>query len=198
MKRTKEDADLTKKKLLDTAFKEFLDTGIHKSKLESIAGKAGVTRGAFYWHFNDKDDLLDSIVEYKDLESLEIAGEIFSSKLDPFKKLKKIVGLNFPDFSNTAKEKKYVRMKVELYSYLNKKGDKRKVAEHFIQMCKDLLDECKQKNELKYNIDTESAAQTILCICAGSYIRFNTIPKKLQSIKRSKKIALDYLNLIHK
>lgn len=198
MKRTKEDADQTKRKLLDSAFKEFLKTGIDKSRLEIIAGKAGVTRGAFYWHFNDKHDLLDSLVEHKDLESLEKVGEIFNSKLQPFEKLKRIVGLNFPEFSNKTKEKQYIRMKIEFYNYLNKKGDKRKLAEHFIIVCKALLDQCKGNNELKNNIDTEAVAQTILNICAGSYIRFNSLPKKLQSIRCSKKIAIDYLNLIHK
>lgn len=197
MKRTKEDADQTKRKLLDSAFREFLRNGIDKSKLEIISGKAGVTRGAFYWHFNDKHDLLDSLVEHKDLESLSITGEIFNSKLPPFEKLKKIVSLNFPELSNKTKEKQYVRMKVELYNYLNKKGDKRKIAEHFMRMCKVLLDQCKKNNELKNNVDTEAASQTILYICAGSYIRFNSLPEKLKSIRRSKKIAMDYLNLIH-
>ena len=198
MKRTKEDAEQTRKKLLETAFKEFMDTGFHKSNLESIASKAGVTRGAFYWHFNDKDHLIDSIIEYKDLESLTMVNEIINSDADPFEKLKKLVSLNFPEFSSKAKEKKYVKMKVELYNYLNKNGDKRKIAEHFIRISKELLDECKKRNELKTGMDTEAAAQTILSICAGSYIRFNSLPKKLRSIQNSKKIALDYLKLIHK
>ncbi|MDQ3021589.1 MAG: TetR/AcrR family transcriptional regulator [Bacteroidota bacterium] len=198
MKRTKEDAELTKKHLLEIAFKELINSGFENTGLEFISGKAGVTRGAVYWHFKNKDDLLDSIIEYKDLESLKIAAEIVNSKLEPFEKLKKLVGLNFPELDSPLKEKKYVRMKVELYNYLNKKGDKQKVAENFIKMCKDLLDECKKRNELKSGIDTESTAHTILSICAGTYIRFNSVPEKLRSIGNSKKIALDYLNLIHK
>ncbi|MBK8551199.1 MAG: TetR family transcriptional regulator [Ignavibacteria bacterium] len=198
MKRTKDDAELTKKKLIEFAFKELINSGFENAGLESIAVKAGVTRGAVYWHFKNKDDLLDSIIEYKDLESLKLAGEIFNSEQDPFEKLKQLVSLNFPEFSSPAKEKRYIRMKVELYNYLNKKGDKRKIAENFIKMCKDLLDECNRKNELKSGIDTESAAHTILSICAGSYIRFNSVPEKLRSISQSKKIALEYLNLIHK
>ena len=198
MKRTKEDAELTKKTLLEIAFKELVKSGFENTGLESISEKAGLTRGAVYWHFKNKDDLLDSIIEYKDLESLEVASDICDSDLEPFEKLKKLVSLNFPEIENRTKEKNYVRMKLELYNYLNKKGDKRKVAESFIKMCKDLLDECKKRNELKNGIDTEAAAHTILCICAGSYIKFNSIPENLRSIKLSKKIALEYLDLIHK
>ncbi|MEO8664380.1 MAG: hypothetical protein ABI462_02695, partial [Ignavibacteria bacterium] len=72
------------------------------------------------------------------------------------------------------------------------------VAGSFIQMCKELLDECKKRGELKTGISTQSAAHTILAICAGSYIRFNSVPENLRTIKQSKKIALDYLKLIHK
>lgn len=198
VKRTKEEAGFTKKTLLEIAFKELVKSGLENTGLESIAENAGVTRGAVYWHFKNKDDLLDSVIEYKDLESLNIASEIFNSDQEPFEKLKKLVSLNFPEFSSPAKERQYVRMKLELYNYVNKKGDKRKIIEGFIQMCKDLLDECNKKNELISGIDTESAAHTILSICAGSYIRFNSVPKNLRSIKQSKKIALVYLDLIHK
>ncbi len=198
MKRTKEDAEITKKLLLEIAFKELVKSGLENTGLESIAEKAGVTRGAVYWHFKNKDDLLDSVIEYKDLESLKLASEIFNSSQEPFEKLKQLVSLNFPEFTSTVQERKYVRMKLELYNYVNKNGDKRKIAEGFIKMCKDLLDECKKKDELKSGIDTESAAQTILSICAGTYIRFNSVPEKLKNITQSKKIALDYLNLIHK
>lgn len=197
MKRTKDDAELTRKNLLEIAFKELISSGFENTGLEAIAEKAGVTRGAVYWHFKNKDDLLDSIIEYKDLESMTLASEIFNSDHEPFEKLKQLVSLNFPEFSSHAKEKRYVRMKVELYNYLNKKGDKRKIAENFIKMCKDLLDECNNRNELKNGIDSVSVAHTILTICAGSYIRFNSVPENLRSLSQSKKIVLDYLNLIH-
>jgi AcrR family transcriptional regulator len=198
MKRTKEDAELTRKNLLEIAFKELLKTGLENTGLELISEKAGVTRGAVYWHFKNKDHLLDSIIEYKDLESLEIASKIFNSELEPFEKLTQLVSLNFPEFDTSAKEKKYVRMKVELYKYLNKNGDRRKIAEKFMYMCKTLLDECKKRNELKSGIDTVSAAHTILSISAGSYIRFNSVPENLRTISKSKKLVLDYLDLIHK
>lgn len=198
MKRTKEEAEITKKTLLETAFNEFLNTGFEKTSLEVIAKKAGVTRGALYWHFKDKDGLLDAVIKFKDNESLQVSSEIFSLQADPFEKLKSLVSLNFPEYGSISKEKKYVRMKVELYNYLNRKGDKRKVAEKFMETCRLLLDECRKRNQLKDGIDTESAAHTILSICAGSYIRFNSVPGKLKSISKSKKIALDYLNLIHK
>ena len=58
MRRTKEDAELTKQAILDAAEQMFCIEGYASATLEKISRAAGVTRGAFYWHFRDKHDLL--------------------------------------------------------------------------------------------------------------------------------------------
>jgi TetR/AcrR family acrAB operon transcriptional repressor/TetR/AcrR family transcriptional repressor of mexAB-oprM operon len=40
-----------------------MDKGVAKTSLETIARKAGVTRGAVYWHFRNKADVLDAMLE---------------------------------------------------------------------------------------------------------------------------------------
>lgn len=57
MRKTKQEADETKKKLLLAAYNIFSRDGFDKSSLENIAAEAGMTRGALYWHFTDKNDL---------------------------------------------------------------------------------------------------------------------------------------------
>lgn len=51
-RRTAEDAEKTKKKLLLTALQCFLEVGYSQAKLEDIAARAGLSRGALYWHFD--------------------------------------------------------------------------------------------------------------------------------------------------
>lgn len=58
VRRTKTEAEATRESLLDAAEQVFLEKGYAKSSLEEIARRAGVTRGAVYWHFSDKADLL--------------------------------------------------------------------------------------------------------------------------------------------
>jgi TetR/AcrR family acrAB operon transcriptional repressor/TetR/AcrR family transcriptional repressor of mexAB-oprM operon len=53
-RRTKEDAEKTRESLLDAAERVFLRRGVAKSTLEEIAREAGLTRGAVYWHFENK------------------------------------------------------------------------------------------------------------------------------------------------
>lgn len=53
----------TKKKLLESAKKEFLEKGYMRASLRNICKNAGVTTGALYFFFRDKKDLFASLVE---------------------------------------------------------------------------------------------------------------------------------------
>lgn len=61
-RRTKEDAAATRDALLDAAEAVFSARGIASASLTDIAAAAGVTRGALYWHFRDKADLLQAML----------------------------------------------------------------------------------------------------------------------------------------
>ena len=63
MRRSKADAEQTRLKILDAAERLFCTRGIAQTTLEGIAREAGATRGAFYWHFKDKADILTAICE---------------------------------------------------------------------------------------------------------------------------------------
>lgn len=63
MRRTKEDAELTRQALLKAAIKVFSRQGYAATRLEDIAEAAKVTRGAVYHHFGGKAELFAEIVE---------------------------------------------------------------------------------------------------------------------------------------
>ena len=63
MRRSKEDAEQTRQAILDAAEEMFCNLGVAASTLAKISSRAGVTRGAFYWHFKDKADLLQALHE---------------------------------------------------------------------------------------------------------------------------------------
>ena len=60
-RKTKDDAQLTCAALLDAAERVFYDHGVAGTTLNDIASAAGLTRGAIYWHFKDKGDLLQAL-----------------------------------------------------------------------------------------------------------------------------------------
>ena len=59
----KNENDYEKRKLLiEAAKKEFLEKGYNKASLRNICAKAGMTTGALYFFFNNKENLYSSIV----------------------------------------------------------------------------------------------------------------------------------------
>ena len=74
-RRTKEDALATREALLDAAERMFEQRGVSRTSLNDIAQAAGVTRGAVYWHFKDKADLFNAMMERVTLPlESELAG----------------------------------------------------------------------------------------------------------------------------
>ena len=62
-RRTKADAQTTRNNLLDAAEQLFQSRGVSHTSLNDIATAAGTTRGAIYWHFKDKADLFNAMME---------------------------------------------------------------------------------------------------------------------------------------
>jgi TetR/AcrR family acrAB operon transcriptional repressor len=63
VRRTKEDAQETRNRILDTAVEVFSRQGVAQTSLNDIAKEAGVTRGAIYWHFANKVAMFDAMIE---------------------------------------------------------------------------------------------------------------------------------------
>ncbi len=62
-RRTKQEALATRHRLLDAAELLFHAQGVSNTSLQQIAQQAGATRGAIYWHFKDKADLFNAMME---------------------------------------------------------------------------------------------------------------------------------------
>jgi AcrR family transcriptional regulator len=54
----KEPKDKRINDILDSAIQEFVDKGYENASMESIASRAGLTKGGLYYHFKSKDDIL--------------------------------------------------------------------------------------------------------------------------------------------
>lgn len=62
-RRTPEEAAQTRQALLLAALDVFSEKGVAGGTLKEIAARAGVTHGALYWHFGNRQVLLESLFE---------------------------------------------------------------------------------------------------------------------------------------
>ena len=80
----------TANRILREAMRIFLEKGYHGTSIDDITHAAGLTKGALYWHFRSKEDLLRRIVaEYEKgfLDGLiNAVGEVKGGVSDKFDK----------------------------------------------------------------------------------------------------------------
>lgn len=62
-RKTNEQAQETRERILTGALNVFSEKGFSRSTLGDIAKHIGMTRGAVYWHFKDKRELLVELIE---------------------------------------------------------------------------------------------------------------------------------------
>lgn len=106
------DYEFTHKKLIESAKIKFLEKGYEKANVREICKGAGVTNGAFYKHFGDKESLFSEIVDptikklFDIYDQAEVKCLSFLDAKD-FKSMQKIsaeTAIEFVDFIFEHKE----------------------------------------------------------------------------------------------
>ncbi|MCR5763264.1 MAG: TetR/AcrR family transcriptional regulator [Treponema sp.] len=72
----------TKEKLMKSAKAEFMEKGYMSASLRTICKKAGVTTGALYFFFKDKEDLFASLVQEPLDKMMKIITDHYESETD--------------------------------------------------------------------------------------------------------------------
>lgn len=91
-RRTKEEAEETRVQILDATERVFHERGVSRASLAEIAAAAGVSRGAIYWHFENKTDLFQAMLEriHMPIEELARASES-EDEPDPLGRMRQLM-----------------------------------------------------------------------------------------------------------
>jgi AcrR family transcriptional regulator len=79
----------TKREVSEAALKLFCERGYHAVTVDEIASAAGVTKGAFYYYFADKEDLAKDLWHELWGRLAEAAGEVYDPAEDVAANLKR-------------------------------------------------------------------------------------------------------------
>ena len=99
------DGTITKDKIYDAAKALFLDRGIAATSVERISETAGVTKGSFFYHFQDKNQLvLDLVKRFAESDRAQYDKVIKRvdtlGATDPLQRLLLFVGVFIEEFSD--------------------------------------------------------------------------------------------------
>jgi AcrR family transcriptional regulator len=78
-------------RILNQAIRLFLEKGYHGTSIDDITEAAGITKGALYWHYKGKEDLLRIIIQKWEKDFLDglihKVDEVNGGAIDKFEKM---------------------------------------------------------------------------------------------------------------
>lgn len=87
---------LTPEAWIDAATNVLVDQGIDHVRIDTLAGHLGVTRGSFYWHFRDREDLLRRVLQaWRERATVQLTQRLERARSDPREQLHDVVSLPF-------------------------------------------------------------------------------------------------------
>ena len=172
MRRTKEDAAKTKKKIVRCAVGLFIKNGYENTSLNMIASKAGVTKGAIYWHFEDKDALLSEIMEFYDSHAKELIPRVLEADVSPLLRIKCLTYAHLPDFETEKETANFMRLKNEL-SDLHRRQGKQPYAVFFVDKIAELLRQAKTEGEIDKSVNEDITSLSLTLLITSTYVKYN-------------------------
>jgi TetR/AcrR family acrAB operon transcriptional repressor len=163
MRKTKEEAEVTKEKLLDAGLKVFSKKGYATATLDDIAKEAGVTRGAVYWHFKGgKADLLVAILNDGITRANDIMLNVIAAEEKPIKKLERLA-VRMLEF---LEEDEQYRAVQEILIFktgddpelMLRLADKQLAQRETLKYLVDMIEAAKEAGEVRRDVDSTTIA----------------------------------------
>ena len=87
---------LTPETWIDAATAVLVDQGIDSVRVDVLATQLKVTRGSFYWHFRDREDLLRRVLQTWSEHTTELlTRRLETARTDPREQLRDVISLPF-------------------------------------------------------------------------------------------------------
>ena len=79
---------------LRAALRRLVREGVEGVRVEPLAKEMGVTKGSFYWHFNDRADLLDAMLEtWAERATEAVIAQAETAGSEPLARLERLTSL---------------------------------------------------------------------------------------------------------
>lgn len=181
VRRTKEEAQETRSEILTAAELCFYRKGISRTSLSEIASAAGVTRGAIYWHFQDKSELVGALLERVNIP-LQPLSEASRSpdEPDPLGRLRELLVKVFQRAATDPEVRRVGEILFHKCEYTEDLGnlrqwmqDFRREYDHNIEVS---LANAVAKGQLPENLDLPVASRCVHAFLTGMLDQYLLVP----------------------
>jgi TetR/AcrR family acrAB operon transcriptional repressor len=196
MRRTKEEAAITREQLLKKALTAFSKKGYAATSLEDIAREAEVTRGAIYHHFGGKAELYNTLIrEYADRGNI-----IMQQAISEGGTLLDILRRVFVWQLQVIEDDREMRALMELYLFKTglvpelEEGRQQQIdsGAGLIKMLAGIMQPGMQAGLLRSDVDSKEMARAYLAFQNGLINLWLTVPAQF-SLKASAESFADIL-----
>jgi len=192
-RRTKEDAEQTRKALLGAALSLFKAKGYFGTRIADIVRGAGVTKGALYWHFKSKVDILVELTDALASPMYEIFERHKTGTEHPAEALFKIMA----DVLTAIEENENVRSVMEIVFLKVEKTEelaplferKERETDKFLADIKQLAALAVAKGEFRPDLDVPTACAAMLAQITGLAHTWLSAPKDLSLKQKAPELA---------
>jgi TetR/AcrR family transcriptional repressor of mexAB-oprM operon len=172
MRRTKEDAEKTRIALLDSAERLFLDKGVAHTSLDQIARDAGVTRGAVYWHFQNKAHLFHEMLNQVRLPPEQMTERLCScTQQQPLRTLRDLCIEGVGALGRDEQKRRVMTILLHRCEFTEelREAEERHHAfiNMFIELCEKLLE--RAADSLYPGVTPRLAARTVHALIVGLF-----------------------------
>ena len=198
MRRTKEEAEITKQNLLAAGLEVFSRKGYKATRVEDIARQANVTTGAIYHHFGGKSALYIALVEKSSTKSNRLAQQIVEEGGTPATILRRLL-VHLFEF---AEEDQEYRAVIELF--LNKTElspelsiiteQARKGRRQLAQFFSNLIRKGIEAGEFRPDVSSEDAALTLVGFMNGMGLIWVQDPEHFSIKERAENLVDSFLS----
>ncbi|MEH2919601.1 TetR family transcriptional regulator [Samsonia erythrinae] len=184
-RRSKYAAEKTRNKILDAAEDCFHERGIAKTTLGMIAERAGCTRGAIYWHFTEKNDLVRQVLERSPLLLLDELALISNGAFSrPIKAMYQCLRRNLEDIQDNIHLRNVIHLLIfqrECTEDLDiKYWQENDVTADFIRILSDIFELAKKRGEINTPVRSETLACIVFYIFSGLVRSYILLPQDKQ------------------
>lgn len=177
VRKTKAEAEQTREALLDAAEAIFIEKGVARTTLEEICRAAGLTRGALYWHFRNKADVLTALIERVELPLDSLLAEIAEADASRRDLLGQTREVFLRVFHELAADPKRRRVFTILIQGTEVVGEMRPIQELFDAKGADLeravcriIERCRDNGEVAPGIDPMTVARSLHALLIGIHM----------------------------
>jgi AcrR family transcriptional regulator len=160
--------------LIDAALDIILHKGVDALRIEDVCEQVGVTKGSLYWHFNDREGLiqaalLEQLYRIAD-EQLAVMGGAIESATSTDDYLAKIVGAFVNPFDPDEVDQRWKRIEVIVAArhdptLLTMMSEVQRRQQRFLT---DAMERAAERGLLRKDADPKAAAAVLTAVSLGS------------------------------